>query len=150
MTDRRKLMSGSSGKVYRKDGELVDIVVTNEKNGKTALMVDTQSIESTYVEEISGDYSENGDGPKDLITPSSGNKIIIKDVFMQIDANKGKMNLDFDDGEKIARLYSSQFHRVSFTNMTIPGNKDAKVQFTGDVGSDNLFVVINYIEVAGD
>lgn len=120
--------------------------VTNEVNGKTAQMVDTQSIESTYVVEIDDeDYSTT---PKTLISPSEGNRIIIQDVFMQInDPDVGEVSLDFDNNEPIARLYGAQFARSNFTNITVQGEVDASVELSADVTGNKLFIVINYIEV---
>ena len=124
-------------------------VIKNEENGRSALLVDAQSIESTYTEEFTG----NEDGTT-LITPSSGNKIIIKDVFITInDPGIGEVALDFsDNGDKIARLYGSQFSRASFSNLTKKGEVGQSVELTGDASGsgDKIFVIINYIEVVGD
>jgi len=129
------------------DGEALPLeVIKNLENDKVALVVDTQSIESTYTEE----FKTNEDGTV-IIAPSSGNRIIIKDVFLHANANIGEVKLDFNNGgKKIARLYSSQFHRAEFSNLTIVGDVDQGVELTADADGDKLFVVINYIEVKGE
>ena len=126
---------------------LKDYSITNLANSRQGICVDTQSIESTYAEEFN--TNENG---TDLIEPSAGNKIIIKDVFLTInDPGVGEVKLDFSgNGDKIARLYGSQFSRGTFTNLTMPGGKDEKVQLTADASGNKLFVIINYIEIEGD
>ena len=121
--------------------------IKNLSNNKAAFLVDTQSIESTYTEE----FNSNEDGT-DIIEPSAGNRIIVKDVFFAInDPGVGEVKLDFSgNGDKIARLYGSQFSRAGFTNLTKAGGNDEKVQLTADASGNKLYVLINYIEVAGD
>jgi len=127
---------------------VADNSVTNLINGKRAILVDAQSIESTYSEEITDDSDSV------LISPSSGNKITVKDVYMFANGNHGQINIDFNnDGAPIARLYSSQFKRLSAAALTKTGDVDQEVEFSMEdsLGADDkVFVLINYIEEEGD
>ena len=117
-------------------------IIRNKYNDKEALLVDTQSIESTYTEVITD--NRNGDT---LIEVNSGEKIVIHDVFIATNANLGIVKLDFEEAGAIARLYSSQFNRITFSHMTIKGEEGESVEITGDASSDGdeIFLTINYI-----
>jgi len=127
---------------------MVDNAIKNLVNGKTGILVDTQSIESTYTEVIDDNRVSDT-----LIEVNSGERVVIHDVFLTANANLGEVALDFEEEGAIARLYSSQFHRVAFSNMTIQGDEGESVEITGDASSegDEVFVTINYvIEEVGD
>ena len=117
-------------------------IIRNKINDKEALLVDTQSIESTYTEIITD--NRGGDS---LIEVNSGERIVIHDVFIATNANLGKVELDFEEEGAIARLYSSQFNRVTFSHMTIQGEEGESVEITGDASSEGeeIFITINYI-----
>ena len=118
-------------------------VIENIVNGKKALLVDTQSIESSYAEEFTEDVENLV-----IIEPTDNDSsIYIKDVFMVVNGNIGEVEIDFDDDKKIARLYSSQFNRAGFTNLTLKGDNGSSVKITADAQDNKLYVVINYIEV---
>lgn len=149
MNDVNK-MSESSGKFLLDDNTILnianllkDIDMTNLSNSKRAIRVDTQGIESSHPEVIT--TSKTG---YDLITPSSGNKIIVHDVFLVANSNLGSIEINFSGGKPIARLYTSQFFRANFSNLTSEGNVDEKIQLTGDASGsgDEIFVLINYVE----
>lgn len=151
MADRDTYQPGS-GKLLLDDNSVVDIsdlinsgMIENLANGKKAIGVDTQSIESSHAEIITEDKTDY-----ELIAPGSGNKLVIHDVFITAEGNVGPVEIDFDDGgDPIARLYSSQFNRLSLNNMTIKGGIDEKVVLNGGDSSDDVFVVINYVEISG-
>jgi len=117
-------------------------IIRNKYNDKEALLVDTQSIESTYTEVITDNRVSDT-----LIEVNSGEKIVIHDVFIATNANLGKVELDFEEAGAIARLYSSQFNRVTFSHMTIKAEEGESVEITGDASSegDEIFLTINYI-----
>ena len=120
-------------------------IIRNEDNGRQAVLVDTQSIESTHTEVIDEAKSEHT-----LVSPAAGNRLVIHDVFLHAGGNMGEVKLDAGD-KAVARLYTSQFLRASFTNMTVRCEVDEDLQITGgeDNGAD-LFVAINYVEINGD
>ncbi len=118
--------------------------ITNLKNRERAYKVESQSIESTFAEE----YVEN-QTEEEIISPSEGNKIVVKDVSIHTKANSGEVQLDFN-GKKIARLYSSVNNRFAPTVSTIKGGVDEPVKLTTATGDNKVFIIINYIEVAGD
>jgi len=119
--------------------------LTNERNGKKAILVDTQSIESTITKE----YTTNID--EVILSPSDGNRLIVHDVFLMADGNIGPVDLDWENnGDPISRLYTSQFNRASFTNITIQGEKDKGINLKADAQGNKLFLAINYVEVEAD
>jgi len=123
--------------------------VTNTKNDLEAILVDAQSIESTYSQEITTDKS--GANSEVIIDCPDDHRLIVHDVFLSAAGNVGEIKLDFDDdgdaGDPVARLYTSQFNRASFSNMTLKGEEGEDIEFDGNGSSDSIFVVINYIEV---
>jgi len=123
---------------------IVNNAVKNTINGRKGILVDTQSIESTHTEVI----TDNRVGDT-LIEVNSGERIVIHDVFIATNANLGKVELDFEEKGVIARLYSSQFNRVTFSHMTIQGEEGESVEITGDASSegDEMFITINYVIV---
>ena len=123
------------------------VVIKNLANGKQAIIVDTQCIEST----ISKEYENENIESTTILSPSTGNSIIVYDVFLAADGNIGAVELDWqDNGDPIARIYTSQFSRASFTNMTNKGEKDKGIVLNANVTDKKLFLLINYVEVEGD
>ena len=116
--------------------------IENLANNRKALIVDTQSIESTFTEE----YTENTE--TDIITPSSGNRIAVKDVSIHTKATSGIVKLDFN-GKKVARLYSSVNNRFNPLVSSVIGDIDESLHLETTTGSNEVFVVVNYIEVEG-
>ena len=123
---------------------LEDILISNKKTGLEALKVETQSIENTFTEEYTTNQTE-----QEIITPEEGNRLIVKDVSMHTKANSGTVNLDFN-GTKVARLYSSVNNRFSPTVSSIVGAVDEPIVLNSTTGDNELFISINYVEVAGD
>lgn len=122
------------GEEYNVDANEIDYIVDDLDGAITE--VDNEN-------EITG-----GTDPEVLIEPNAENKIIIHDVFIVADSNVGEIKLDWNiNGQPIARAYTSQFQRASFTNLTVVGDVDEKVVLSG--GDDKFFVTINYIEVEG-
>ena len=115
----------------------------NVANGKVALMVETQGIESTYTEEFDENQTE-----EKIITPSDGNKLVIKDVGIHTKATSGTVSLDLGD-KKVARLYSSANNRFQPTVSSIEGDVDESLELTTTTGSNEVFIIVNYIEVEG-
>ena len=116
----------------------------NLKNGAEALKVETQCIESTFTEEYTTNQTE-----QEIITPSPGNRIVVKDVSMHTKANSGTVSLDFN-GIKVSRLYSSVNNRFSPSVSSIIGGVDEPLVLNSTTGDDELFISVNYVEVAGD
>ncbi len=123
------------------------MTVKNEENEVEGLLVDTQSIESTFTEEYEGDTDNN----EELITPFGGNSLVVHDAFIVTGGNKGTVSVDIGD-KKVARLYGSQFQRAHFSNMTVPGEESDAVtlDIEGTDSEQKIFISINYIEVKGE
>ena len=119
-------------------------LIKNLKSGAEALKVETQCIESTFTEEYTTNQTE-----QEIITPSPGNRIVVKDVSMHTKANSGTVSLDFN-GTKVSRLYSSVNNRFSPSVSSIIGGVDEPLVLNSTTGDNELFISINYVEVAGD
>ena len=109
-----------------------------------AISVETQCIESTFTEEYTTNQTDS-----EIITPEEGNKLIVKDISIHTKANSGVVALDFN-GRKVARLYSSANNRFSPTVATICGKINEPLTLTTTTGDNEVFISVNYIEVAGD
>ena len=123
---------------------LEGILIANEKTGLEALKVETQSIENTFTEEYTTNQTE-----QEIITPEEGNKLVVKDVSMHTKANSGTVSLDFN-GTKVSRLYSSVNNRFSPSVSSIVGEVDEPLVLNSTTGDNELFISVNYVEVAGD
>ena len=123
---------------------LETILIDNKKTGLEALKVETQSIENTFTEEYTTNQTE-----QEIITPEEGNKLVVKDVSMHTKANSGTVSLDFN-GNKVSRLYSSVNNRFSPSVSSIVGEVDESLILNSTTGDNELFISINYVEVAGD
>ncbi len=118
-------------------------LANNEENELQALRSETQSIESTFTEE----YTQN-QTDEEVITPAEGNKLVVKDVSLHTKATSGTVELDFN-GTKVARLYSSVNNRFTPTVSTIKGAVDEPLVLNSTTGDNELFVSVNYVELAG-
>ncbi len=115
--------------------------IVNQKNDRESVLVDTRSIESSHSEVIDEAKTNHV-----LISPASGNRIVVRGVFLLADDDIGPVSVDFEDGDAIARMYTSQFKKISLTNMTLEGGENEDVRITGGQSDKELFVIINYIE----
>ena len=80
-----------------------------------------------------------------LISPSSGNKIIVTGFHIHASGNIGEITVEFDGGDFIGKLYSSQNTRLAAGNFKKEGAVDTDVLVQG--GGDSFVVILNYIEV---
>lgn len=112
---------------------------SNKANDQNFLRVDPQRSVTTFTNEYSSSQSDTA-----IISPSSGNKIVVEYVFIHANGNVGEIDLDFDGGDKIGKLYSSQNTRLSMNNLTKEGDVDQDVLLNG--GGDSFFIAVGYIE----
>ena len=86
-----------------------------------------------------------------LISVGADNRCIVTDVYLSVDDNVGAIEVDFENGDPIARLYSSQFNRFAFNDSKNAGGTGEDVIISGDITTDNeLFVKINYVISKGE
>lgn len=114
----------------------------NVKEGVTGLIIASYGAKTTFTEVYNSDVSET------IIEPAEGNSLIVTDAYLAVDSNSGKISLDFENGDPISRLYSSQFHRVSLREISIEGSENDGVVLDADISDgDELIVIIAYVEV---
>ena len=106
------------------------------------IKVDTSLWKSSYAKVYTNDTLSD----EVLISVGEDSSCVITDVYLATNANIGAVKLDFDGGDPIARLYSSQFNRFSFNDSKHQGDSGEDVVLTADIGEEEeLFVKINYI-----
>jgi len=123
---------------------LVGNSITNERNDRSAIAVETQMIESTFSEEYEGENTE------EIAEPDNGNTLVVTDVFIGTSGNKGTFKLDIGD-KKVARMYGSQWTRFNVSEMTIPGEfeEPLELDISGVDSGQKTFVLVNFIEIKG-
>lgn len=80
-----------------------------------------------------------------FLSPSSGNKIIVTGFHIHSSGNVGEITVEFDGGDFIGKLFSSQNTRIAAGNFKKEGAVDTDVLVQG--GGDSFVVMLNYIEV---
>lgn len=80
-----------------------------------------------------------------LLSPSSGNKIIVTGFLIHASGNVGEITVEFDGGDFIGKMYSSQNTRIAAGNFKKEGAADTDVLVQG--GGDSFTIMLNYIEV---
>jgi len=111
----------------------------NKANDQEYLKVDPQRSIKTFTGEFSNSQTDTS-----IISPNSGNKIIVEYILIHSNGNVGEIDLDFDSGDKIGKLYTSQNTRILLNNLTKEGAIDKDVLLNG--GGDSFFVAIGYTE----
>jgi len=82
-----------------------------------------------------------------ILTPASGTKLCIRDIYVGVDNNAGDVELDFNTSNIVVfRIYATRFQNWSGVNMHIEGAIDEVLSVTTTTGANNLFILINYIE----
>lgn len=123
--------------------ELLSAIASeNLDNGVESIAVDNQKNESTFADVITTDESTG----LDIVTCSAGEQIVVRDVFLLASANIGEVALDFPAHANpvVARLYTSQFLRTNFANLTKRGGEGNNLQLTGNGATDEFFALVNY------
>ncbi len=80
-----------------------------------------------------------------FLSPSSGNKIIVTGFQIHASGNIGEITVEFDGGDFIGKLFSSQNTRIAAGNFKKEGAVDTDVLVQG--GGDSFVVMLNYIEL---
>jgi len=116
--------------------------VENLQNGYSPLMVDTAEHHTTF----SGEYTANQTSLT-IITPTSGHKICVQEVYVAVNANSGTISLDFATSEKkVFRMYAAKQQTWAIAGVHIEGATDEALQLTSTVGENEHYLIINYIE----
>lgn len=121
---------------------LKNLLVQNLVNGRKSLIIGTNRDASSFSNEYTTSQTSNS-----IISPSSGNKIIILGYFIHASGSIGEVDLDYSGGDIIGRCYTSQNTRVFASNTRIEGPVGEDVVLSG--GGDSFFVQLNYVEVEG-
>ena len=116
------------------------IFSVNLKNNKSFIQTDIYTVQDSVVEEYLASQTD-----AILLSPSSGNKIIVTGFNIHANAAIGEIYLEFDGGELIGKFYTSQNTRLNEGNFTIEGTEGQDVLIQG--GGDAFTISLNYIEV---
>jgi len=127
------------------DGNGNPVYVYHNKNtdrNRFALTVDPAGHIITYTEVFSANQTNQA-----ILTPTSGTKLCIRDVYLSCAINTGDINLDFASSNiTVARLYAARFTTVSHLSCHLEGAIDEPLLLTSTTGNNDIFILINYIE----
>ena len=132
--------------VYLTDGQGKEIYVYENHNSgrnRRALTVDPAG----HILTKTATYTENQTGTI-FLSPTSGTRLCIRDVYMSTDDNLGLAVLNFNGVSMIDvfRLFATRFQSWSTVNMHIEGALNENLTITSTTGANQLFVLVNYIE----
>jgi len=135
---------GFSGSAIRlKGSDKLIYVYDNEKSGKASLSVDV----SGHISTITKVYTENQTNTA-LITPSSGKKISIRDVYVGVNADSGNVECDFATSNiPVLRVYAAKFKSMEMINTHLEGAVDEPLSITTTTGDNDIFISVNYLEI---
>lgn len=115
--------------------------VENKVNGDVALMVDTDMIKTTFTAEYSAAQTAVS-----MITPPSGYKVCVRDVFIRTNGNTGVVEIDFVTSSKLVdRLYAAAQNQSTNTSGHVLGAVDEPLKITTTTGANKVFVKVNYV-----
>lgn len=112
----------------------------NLVNNEEYLKTDIYTAQEGEVQEYSASQTDTV-----LVSPSSGNKIIVTGFHIHANGSVGEAYIEFDGGSLIGKLYSSQNTRLAAGNFKKEGAVDTDVLVQG--GGTNFVVMLNYVEV---
>ena len=125
----------------------MDLPAHLQKLSESTFNVDTLASESGVADEIDTGTTVS---PVTVLTPSSGNKLDLRSVYLSTDSTSGTITALFaDSGQKVGVIYCSKFAMVTLQEIRITGqtNDSIQVSWTGiDTGS-KIFYAIRYKEI---
>jgi len=116
------------------------IFATNLANNEEYLKTDIYTAQEGETAEYAASQTDTV-----LLSPSSGNKIIVTGFLIHSNGSVGEITIEFDGGDLIGKAYTSQNTRVTAGNFKKEGTADQDVLVQG--GGANFLVMLNYIEV---
>lgn len=115
--------------------------VENNHSKDVALMVDTDMIKTSFTAE----YSAAQAGVA-IITPPTGYRLCVRDVFITTNGNTGEVAFDFATSSKpVARLYASAQNNNFNTSGHVLGAVNEALTITTTTGTNKVFVKVNYV-----
>jgi len=119
-------------------------LIKNQKHNQVAIMTDNAMFITTYTAELTGNQAA-----VTIITPASGKKLCVRNVYTAVDGDAGTIALDFATSTKIVhRHYSSGAgERIAGAGGHVLGAIDEVLTLNATtLGSSKLFIRVDYIE----
>jgi hypothetical protein len=118
------------------------MITKNQAEEYKALMVDTAMISSSFTAEYATEQTD-----VDIITPPSGYKICVREIFVHTNGNVGTLNLDFATSNIIIdRVYFSVQSKNDTAGGHIAGAIDEPLTLNiAGTGTNKVFVRVNYV-----
>jgi len=97
------------------------------------------------------DATTGGSWGDEIIVPDGDNIIVVHDISLHTKANSGTIKLDFmDANKKVARLYASANNRHQPLVSSLHGEPGEPLIYRSGTGSNEVFVTVNYVEIASE